>query len=312
VRCLVTGASGFIGSQLVRLLLDHGADVAVLLRPGIPAWRLKDDLARVQILWGDLAAIEQVAAECIAFAPEVMFHLAWDGVGRPHRDDPQQFARNLPGTIKLLEIARKAGCRRWVGLGSQAEYGPYEWELTEDLPAKPTTAYGLAKLCSCVLTERLCQWYGIEWAWLRLVAAYGPMQIGDALIPDVIRTLLTGERPLLTAGAQRVDYLFVEDVAEALYAVATMDGATGLYNLGCGQAVPVRSVVERLRDRIDPRLPLGFGDLPYGAEQPMLLQANVSRLVKATGWAPRVDLDAGLQRTVDWFSSREEYAGRGM
>jgi UDP-glucose 4-epimerase len=301
MRCLVTGASGFIGSHLVRLLVAHGATVAVILRPGSDPWRLLDVLPRLEIITGDLTNLEQTEPACIDFSPQAIFHLAWDGVGQSHRDDPQQVTRNLPGTLRLVEIARAAGSRRWIGLGSQAEYGPSARPLTEDHPARPITTYGAVKLAACLLTNRLCESYGIEWAWPRLVATYGPMDVSERLIPYVIGTLLRGDRPRLTAGDQCLDYLYVDDVAEAIYAVATTDGANGAFNLGSGQPVSVRSIAERLRDCIDPLLPLGFDELTRRPDQPALLQADASRLRTATGWAPGVELDEGLQRTVEWL-----------
>jgi nucleoside-diphosphate-sugar epimerase len=125
------------------------------------------------------------------------------------------------------------------------------------------------------------------------------------MIPCLIEALLQGRSPKLTAGSQLWDYLYVEDAARAIVAVVLEKGASGVFNLGSGQAFSIRSIAERVRDRIDPRLYLDFGAVPYRADQVMHLEADIGRLHDATGWKPEVTIDDGLARTVDWHRERE-------
>lgn len=305
MRCLVTGGTGLIGSYLVQLLLENDAEVAVLMRSTSNPWRIKDVLHSLHVITGDLVAIEEAAAAIRKFAPDVVFHLGWYGVGSRYRNDPAQVTQNLYGGLKLLELAQEAGCQRWIGLGSQAEYGPYNGILTENLPTQPVTIYGVAKLCVGLLSQKLCEAYGMDFTWLRLLAAYGPMDDQEHMIPQVILTLLRGEKPSLTLGEQRWDYLYVEDVARAIWQAASHPAAQGIFNLGSGEAYTVRSIVERIRDLIDSDLPLGFGEVPYRPDQVMHLQTNLSRLQQVTSWSPQVGLEEGLRRTVEWFRENQ-------
>jgi nucleoside-diphosphate-sugar epimerase len=118
--------------------------------------------------------------------------------------------------------------------------------------------------------------------------------------------LLAGERPALTPGEQIWDYLYVEDAAEAIYLAALMPDAEGVFNLGSGEGWRVREIIEHLRDLIDPSLPLGFGEVPYPPDQMMRLVTSIDRLKAATGWRPRVGLDKGLRRTIEWYRSQLE------
>jgi nucleoside-diphosphate-sugar epimerase len=301
MHALVTGATGFIGSHLVRLLLQKGNEVSVLIRPSSDTCRIEDILSTVEIIHGDLGAIEQAGDMIRAFAPEVVFHLGWYGVGNRYRDDPAQVSQNLYGSLKLLEIVAKAGCQRWLGLGSQAEYGRYDKVIGEELPPRPTTLYGITKLSVCLLSQKLCEVYGIGFTWLRLFSPYGPADTPQWMIPYTILTLLKKQKPALTSGEQRWDYLYVEDAVEAIWRAAVSPEAQGILNLGSGEAHTIKSIVERIRDLIDPNLPLGFGEVPYRPDQIMHLQADISRLQQATGWSPQVSLDEGLRRTVAWF-----------
>ncbi len=302
---LVTGGTGFIGSHLIRLLLDRDLRVGVLIRPTSSLWRIQDCLDRLHVISGELATIDQVGPGIKAFAPDVIFHLGWHGVANRYRDDPSQVSQNLYGSLKLLEIAHESGCKCWVGLGSQAEYGPYEGVMNEELQPKPATLYGSVKLCLGQLSGKLCELYGIRFVWLRLLAAYGPMDDPTHMIPYVILSLLRGQRPALTGGSQRWDYLHVADAARAIRKTADSPDVRGVFNLCSGKAYSVRSIAERIRDLMGPGLPLGFGEIPYGPDQRMILEANGSRLQGATGWAPQVPLDEGLKATVDWYRNHE-------
>jgi nucleoside-diphosphate-sugar epimerase len=119
------------------------------------------------------------------------------------------------------------------------------------------------------------------------------------MIQYLISALLRSERPSLTRCEQRWDYIFVDDVADALIRVVEAN-ATGLFNLGAGIAYPLREVVEKIRDLIDPRLDLGLGEVPYRADQVMHLEADISDLQRETGWQPRVSLEDGIRQTVQF------------
>lgn len=308
MRWLVTGATGLIGSYLVRLLLEHDVQVAVLMRRTSNPWRIEDVLHRLHGISGDLASIEEAGTAIRDFAPEVVCHLGWYGVGSRYRNDPAQVTQNLYGSLKLLQLAGEAGCQLWMGLGSQAEYGPCHSVITEDTPTRPATIYGAAKLCVGLLSQKLGEAYGIGFTWLRLLAAYGPKDDMEHLIPQVTLALLRRERPALTPGEQRWDYLYVEDAAQAIWQAATHPAARGIFNLSSGNACAVRSIVERIRDLVDPHLPLGFGEIAYPPDQVMYLQADISRLQRAAGWSPQVSLDEGLRRSVAWFKeNRKRY-----
>lgn len=304
MRCLVTGASGHLGSYLVERLLDEGADVHALVRPNSDLWRLQIFIDRIKIIRADLSDIVSVAPAIFQAKPEVVFHLAWQGVTSGFKDDPEQITGNVRGSLDLFDVVRRAGCRSWIGVGSQAEYGPHTEVLNEDTPVRPVTAYGVAKLCVGLLTRKLCELSNIRYVWLRLLATYGPKDDDRHLIPSVIRHLLAGERPSLTPSEQLWDYLYIEDAAEAIYRAAMNEDVSGVFNLGSGEVHSIRSTAERIRDLIDPSLELGFGDLPYPADQVMHLETGIDSLRNATGWTPQISMEEGLRRTVDWYRTR--------
>ena len=309
MRIFLTGASGFVGSHLLEQLVGTDHQVAVLLRPGGDRRRIQKFLASVQVIEGDLSQSDGWSAQLQRFVPETVIHLAWSGVLNADRDNTAQ-TQNVSDTAELVKAAHRAGAKNWIGLGSQAEYGPCSRRIREDQPTNPTTLYGASKLASCWLARSLCAKLGLRFAWLRLFSSYGPGDAPTWMIPSVILQLLAGQRPALTACEQLWDYVFVADAAEAVLRTAITPDAEGIFNLGSGQAIPLRKIVETLRDLVKPGAPLGFGEIPYRPDQVMHLEADISRLQKATGWQPRTTLAEGLKKTVAYYSANQPVMAR--
>jgi UDP-glucose 4-epimerase len=297
-RVFVTGGAGFVGARVVHRLVEQGWEVALLLRETSNTRRLQDTIGRCTVLRGDLSRMETLRGALQDFAPEGVLHLAWDGVKGAERNHPMQLS-NVATSIDLFRLTGEVGCDSFVGLGSQAEYGLLSGRIDERAATRPTTTYGAAKLATGCVLERAAAAAGRPFAWLRLFSSYGPDDDPSWLIPYLIRTLLAGERPKLTKAEQVWDYIHVDDVSEAIVA-ALQTGARGIFNLGSGQARPLREIVECLRDAIDPTLPLGFGEVDYRPDQVMHLESDVRALCSATGWKPRVPLEQGLAEVIAW------------
>jgi UDP-glucose 4-epimerase len=297
-RVLVTGGAGFVGARVVHRLVEEGSAVALLLRETSDTRRLQGVISRCTVLRGDLSRLEVLRAPLQAFAPEGVLHLAWGGVKGADRNHPMQLC-NVSTSIDLFQLTGEIGCASFVGLGSQAEYGLLSGRIDERAPTRPTTTYGAAKLAIGCVLERAAAAAGRPFAWLRLFSSYGPDDDPSWLIPYMIRTLLSGERPKLTKAEQVWDYIHVDDVADAIVA-ALQTGARGIFNLGSGQARPLREIIERLRDAIDTASPLCFGEVEYRPDQVMHLESDIGALCAATGWKPRVRLEQGLAEVIAW------------
>ena len=151
MRVLLTGATGFVGSYALRRLLDAGHEVAVLVRPAANPWRIADVISRATRVEGDLRDLAAAEPAIARFAPESVAHLAWGGVGNASRNDPAQ-VENLGPSLELVRLAARVGAGAFVGLGSQAEYGPHEGAIDERAATRPTTLYGATKLACGQLT----------------------------------------------------------------------------------------------------------------------------------------------------------------
>jgi nucleoside-diphosphate-sugar epimerase len=300
MNALVTGATGFAGQPLVRRLLSHGGQVTAIVRPGSPYRNSLPQHTRLTIVEADLDDFEQWPSILGSSHADVFYHLAWKDVRTGNRNDVTQ-VNNIEPAVKSVALAREMGCGCWIGVGSQAEYGVLNRRISEDDPVNPTTIYGASKLAACMLAQIVGRQVGIRTVWIRIFSAYGPGDRSKRLLDYVIENLLERKKPLLTAGEQLWDYIYIDDVVEALVAVALAEQASGIYNVGSGQARVLRSVVEELRDMIDPHLPLGFGEKPYKADEVMHLEADIEKIIKDTGWQPSVPLSRGLRVLVDEY-----------
>ncbi|MDO9363605.1 MAG: NAD(P)-dependent oxidoreductase [Sphingopyxis sp.] len=295
-RILITGAGGFVGAAVADLAARNGHHVIVLVRnPSAP--RVVALAERCEIAIADLA--DGATAKIVEQArPDIVVHSAWEGVGGPDRASLVQLD-NIRTTVALLDSAIAAGVSRFIGIGSQAEYGRHDRRIDESAGTEPFLLYGAAKLSAFHLTRQRAADAGIGYAWLRLFSPYGPGDNPNWLIPSVTAQLLAGQAPRISAGTQKWDYLHIDDVAAGILAAALTDSAHGLFNLSSGCAVTVRSIVERVRDLADADLDLRFGDIPFGPHQIMHLEGDCSRLAAATGWAPRIVIEDGLVTVVD-------------
>ena len=305
MRSLITGANGFLGSHLVRHLLERGHTVTVLLRPGADLSRISSLLADVLVVEGSMEDQTTLEETLVSNPVDVAFHLAWAGVAGIHRNHVEISIANLVGSLRLAQRLQASGCRHLVVTGSQAEYGPKTKPLTEEMPTMPQTAYGASKLALSVLLRQMCHSTSMDLSWVRILSLYGPGDDVAHMVPSLIAALLRGERPSLTAGEQIWDYLYVEDAAEALCLLAERR-LIGTFNLGSGIPLRLREFVMAVRNAIDPHLPLGFGEVDYRPDQVMHLVADIGRISQASGWHPRTELRQGIEQTIAWVRSRSD------
>jgi len=303
MRILITGSTGFVGSYLIRELLDRGHYVGAIIRPESDAWRISEVRERVRFIVGSLDDISALRSAIAAFEPDAIAHLAWWGVRNADRNSPIQ-ARNIGPAVELAGLAAELGVKVFVGAGSQAKYGQYHRTIGEDDPARPTTLYGMAKVATATMAGELCHRNGVRFAWVRLSSTYGPKDHDHWLIPQLIRTLKAGRRMPLTKAEQRWGFLHVRDAASGIRTVIEAEAASGVFNLGSPEAPPLPETILAIRDLVDPAGELGFGEIPYRLDQVMVLKADVTRL-QSLGWQPRIALKEGLREMVSWYNAIE-------
>ena len=304
MRVLVTGGSGFIGSNVVRQLVGAGDEVHALIRAGSDLRRVAEVRDRVRWHTADLRDAESVGRAVAAIDPELTIHLAWTAEPGVYLHTPEN-VDHLAAGIRLANAVAEAGCPRFVGVGTNLEYRPDDagGALHENAPLGPVHLYGACKLALSVALEEVSRRHGMSVAWARQFLLYGPAEDPRRLVPAVITALLKGEPAKTTAGEQIRDYLHVADVAGAMIAIGRST-LTGPVNVASGIPVAVRDVVARIGELVGRPELLAIGALPYRGNDPKHVVGDVTKLELGTHWKPRYDLDSGLRHTIDWW--REE------
>lgn len=292
---VVTGPTGVLGSALVRQLADVGVETYVVCHCGSPRNASILEHPCINKIECDMENIG-ILPELIGKSVEAFFHLAWLGTQvNSNRMDMYLQNTNVKYTLDAVYVAKKLGCRVFVGAGSQAEYGRIDGIIHPDSPLHPVSGYGMAKLCAGQMTRMLCREFGIRHIWPRIVSVYGENDAPKALVSTIIDKLRKGESPKLTAGEQRWDYLYSRDAAEALYLMAEKGRDGAVYVLGSGKTRPLKDFMMDIQQIVNKNIPLGLGELPYLPDQAMHLQADIESLTSDTGWLPKTNFADGIR-----------------
>jgi nucleoside-diphosphate-sugar epimerase len=291
---LVTGASGFIGRRLCSALLANNAEVHAVSRsggdagdPAITCW------AR------DLSEFEATNELVEKLRPSYVFHLASHVKGAPDlRHVLPTFRNNLATTVNLLTALAETDCKKIILTGSLVE--PPAGEM-QSVPAAP---YAAAKWSSSHYGRMFHALYGLPVSIARLFMVYGPGTRDDTkLVPYVIRQLDKGKAPKVSSGQHLIDWVYVDDVVEGFLAMANAKGIDGKsVDIGSGELISTKDLVCHIACAMNASLEPQFGSI---AERPMetVRVADVDRSFEMIGWKPRVTLEEGLKRSIEYFAA---------
>ena len=308
-KVLVTGARGFIGSQLCKRLVVSGVELhAVSRRPpaDVVAWwqsiggDMSDAPRAAAIHWWNVDLIDlRATRELIrTVLPATTYHLASLVTGSRGLEMVLPILQNNFGTAFNLFLATaEYGAGRIVLAGS--------FEEPDDQDPVPCSPYAAAKGAASSYARMFGALYQTKVVMAKISMVYGPGQADlTKLVPYVTTAFLRGERPKLSSGIRLVDWICVDDVVDGLIACAHASSAAGrTVDLGSGEVCSIREIVQQLRDLVPGAPEPRFGAVP---DRPLerLGKADVATSYKLIGWKPSTTLQAGLRRTVDWYKSR--------
>lgn len=298
----MTGGAGFIGSNIVKLLVHEGYEVVVLDNLFSGHRKNLEPFPRVALIEGDIR--DSVAVARALDGTEIVFHLAASvGNLRSIQYPLEDSEVNVIGTIRLLEAARRAGVKKIVCSSSAAIFGELkQLPISEDHPTEPDSPYGVSKLAEekmCLTYSRL---YDLEVVCLRYFNVYGVNQRYDAygnVIPIFAHCVLRGEQLTIYGdGEQTRDFVNVTDVARANLLAAQSRGISGAFNIGSGESLAVNRLVEMLRKTSGTHI-LVTHALPRKGEV-RDSRADISKARASLGYDPTVRITEGLAEYIAW------------
>lgn len=317
-RTLVTGARGFVGGWLAKELLERGERVVsfdkrrVTEKPSaIGMLGIEQDLIQVE---GDLCDADELRRVLADNEIDTVFHLAAETIVSTVQESPVQgFESNVRGTWTLLQACLEHGVERVVFASSDKAYGAHETlPYKEEFPLQPTAPYEASKAAADLIARSYWHSYGLPIAVTRFANIYGGGDLNfSRLIPEAVSAALDGRAPILRSdGSPERDFLYVEDAAAAYLAIVDAldrDDVCGeAFNAGGGRSYAVGDVVAAIAriagTGVEPDIrgagnPAGEIDRQY---------VDPSKLRKTLGWEPRVGLEEGLERTIEWYRAHPE------
>lgn len=316
-KVLVTGGAGFIGSHLVRALVERGADVRVLdnFETGFRR-NLAPLEGAIEVQEGDLRDPAACADACKDV--EVIYHLGALGSVPRSVEDPFTSNRvNVEGTLNVLVAARDAGTRRLVFSSSSSVYGDTPaLPKHEALRLCPRSPYAVSKLAGEEYCRAFYHTCGLETVILRYFNVFGPRQNPAsqyaAVIPRFVAALMDGREPVIFGdGLQSRDFTYVANVVEGNLLAASTPGVAGeVFNIACGDQIPLRHVLDSIVGLLDRQctptfLPARTGDVKHS-------RADITAAQERLGYQPRVTFAEGLAQTVAWYVQTSPATQIGM
>jgi nucleoside-diphosphate-sugar epimerase len=298
-RLIVTGATGFVGSAVVRHAVGSGARVSIVARASADHWRLASVAGQYDVITGSLRDLAWLTLPLGAV--DAVVHCAAAGVDQSFDDVDELVATNVDGTLAALHFAARHRAARFVLAGSSGEYGPGVG-LVEDASLRPTSEYGATRAAASLLARAFGARRGLDVVVVRPFAVFGPYEAAYRLVPYAVVQGLAGRPIRISSGEQTRDYLFVDDVADGIARACVHPGASGaVFNLCTGVETSVRDVVALIAEKTGARSEVVAGARPAIPGEMWRTTGDPSRARDVLGWTPRASLADGLDRTLDWF-----------
>jgi len=299
-KVIVIGANGFIGSHLCLHLAAQGFLVIALVQKGFPYDSLQG-AHNVTCLEFSFEELSSLNGNPFFEGADILYHLAWSGVSTTFKNEAMTQAQNILYGIQVMEFANTNGIRRVIVPGSASEFACGQGVINgHNIPA-PSDLYSASKVATRYVCQTYARQHNIEFIWATITSIYGPGRNDNNLITYAIKTLLDGKKPSFTGLKQQWDYLYIDDLISALHAIGEkgIDGKN--YPVGSGKHRQMADYVKIIRDKINPSLPLGIGDLPYKNKNIDNQILDISTLKADTGFTPQFSFEQGIELTINYF-----------
>lgn len=307
-KILITGATGFVGANIVHRFLTEGASVIIFTRKTSNKWRIKDILKDVAEYSVDLLDESELENTILHIKPEIIFHTATYG-GYPFQCESKKiFGTNCIGTVNLVNACRKIDFGLFVNMGSSSEYGIKHQPMKENDWLEPITDYGVSKAFATLYCQAVAKRENKSIVTFRLFSPYGYYEASIRLIPSLIISCLKGRNPEVSSPNPVRDFIFIEDLIDSyVKAIENKGRIIGeVFNVGYSRQHSVGEVVDEIIKLIGNKVNPEWESISNPRVEPKIWQADISKAKKLLSWQPKYDLTHGLKKTINWFKENIE------
>jgi len=305
-RVVVTGAGGFIGSELVHQLTDREIEVyAVVRRGGLGTSRLVLS-SHLHIVECDMDEYDTLHEIIPDGELDLFYHFAWEGSAGQRRADTALQLMNVRYTVDAVSAAARMKAKCFCGAGSIMETEADRYIPADGVMPGAGYIYSTAKLTAHYMAKTMAASLQIPFVWGVISNAYGEGEISPRFVNTTLQKLMAGQSVDFTEGLQMYDFLHVSDMAEAFYRIGVSGKPFTAYYLGSGDARPLREYIEVMGKVANPKAELRFGAVPFNGVSLPKDVFDASKLFDDTGFRPAVTFEEGIRRTTKWLKAREE------
>jgi nucleoside-diphosphate-sugar epimerase len=303
---LVTGATGFIGSNLIRHLVRQNADVHILTRSKSNFWRISSILTKINNHCVDSYNSPSFTKLIHKIHPDYIFHLAAYGSYPAQTDLTQMLSINIHFSTALLSAINTLPYTMCILTGSSSEYGFKTKPMSENDLLEPASFYAATKAGMTHIAQVFAQMYQKPIAIVRPFSVYGPYEEASRLIPTAIINCLKNQDIPLTQGKEKRDFIYIEDFIDGLLAVTQdPDDSSGkIINIGSGKQFSTKQIVTKIHTITKSTSRLLWGKYPNRSWDTNYWKANIRFIKDTYGWKPQTSIDAGLSKTIEWFKTQ--------
>lgn len=307
-RFLITGATGFIGANLLHYLVENNCEAHILIRKKAQLWRIKNILSHIDVHEIDLFNLPQLTKQLHRIKPTVIYHLAAYGAYPDQTDRTLINQTNYFGTLNLLQASLQIPYTLFVNTGSSSEYGFKNQPMTEtDLPA-PNSDYAVSKVAATLLCSHISQQEHKPIVTLRPFSVYGPWEEPQRLVPNLMKALRTHSPISMVAPQTARDFIYVDDVVKLYLSINKLTKHSGqCFNMGTGLQSTISDVVKTVQQVTHQQLNCQWGDMPARSWDTNCWVANMSRTYQLLNWQAKHSLQQGLKKTWDWYQKNYRY-----
>jgi nucleoside-diphosphate-sugar epimerase len=299
---LITGATGFVGSCLLRELISRGERVHLILRREAKLWRIKDILSKTNVHINDLSNVDKLSKLVSKIRPDVIYHLATYGAYPSQSDADLCIKTNISGTWNLLNATADIDYELFVNTGSSSEYGFKTAPMKENDLLEPASYYAVTKSSQTLLCSYFAKKNKKPVVTLRLFSVYGPYEEGSRFIPTLLKSLYFHKKMSLVSPTIARDWIYVGDVVDAYLLVNKLSKYGGeVFNIGTGVQKTIKEVIESAVEATREKTTFKWKGMKNRIWDTDYWVADNSKAAKLLKWSPNVDLAQGLSLTWKWF-----------
>lgn len=307
-RYLITGASGFIGSVLLRKLLDNNNDVFIILRKQSNTWRIDDLLDKVTIYHSDLSNTSELTQIVKKIKPNVIYHLATNGAYSYQKNADQIIHTNILGTWNLLQACNTVKYELFVNTGSSSEYGFKKFAMKETDILEPASYYAVTKCAQTLLCSHIARQEKRPIVTIRPFAVYGPFEEPKRFVPTLMNALFSNKKMSLVSPKTARDFIYINDIVDAYLKIDELKNNPGEYfNIGTGLQSTIKNFVETAIKITGKNIKLKWGSLENRNWDTDNWVADISKAKQLLNWAPKTNLEQGIKLTWNWFKKNKQF-----